>query len=556
MSLVLLGVTAFCMGPSTKALLSAQAVHCTWQEARVTASDGAAGDDLGGGNSGAGVSIHRSTLALGARRHGAPTDNEGAVYVFSRSGSSWVQQAKLQPDDPGEDEFFGEAVAVWGDTILIGAPGADDLGFGSGAAYVFRRTGSTWHQEAQLLASDAQVTSRFGHSLDLQGDLAVVGAYEHDVQGTPNAGAAYVFVRTGTSWVETARLVANDAEGSDNFGKAVSVDGSSIWVGARWDDDAGLNSGSAYVFERLPGTGWMQVQKVVPTDLGQGDAFGFNVCVQGDLALIGSVSDDSAATNAGSAYVYRRESAGWTQEAKLVAEDAMERDFFGFSVCLDGEMAVVGAYQEDVAGANPGAAYVFLRNGGDWTQAARLVAEDAAPDQDFGRGVSISVDSVAVGSPGTTLDAGAGYVFRTPQAPRPYCVGKVNSSGCVPFVRVTGRPSISASSPFVISAVHALADSTGVLAYGSRQANLDFHGGVLCVKPPLSSLPPEIAKASGAPPCTGILGLDFNAHIQSGSDPALTQGHRLHAQWRQRDPMDPSGFGDSLSNAVTFIICP
>ncbi len=160
-----------------------------------------------------------------------------------------------------------------------------------------------------------------------------------------------------------------------------------------------------------------------------------------------------------------------------------------------------------------------------------------------------------VGPTGVAADF-SGLAFWTPP-PVTYCAGKLNSEGCVPFVSTVGTPSASATTPFQIRADDVIDGNFGFLMYGFKKANLDFHGGKLCIKAPVQRLlPPKFAKADGTPPCRGVLRRNFNQHVQGGSDPQLTAGQVVVAQWYQRDVNDPAGFGDSLTDAVRFTICP
>ncbi len=200
------------------------------------------------------------------------------------------------------DDRFGVSVAVDGDTAVIGAYGNDDAGPESGSAYVFVRNGTTWSEQAKLTASDAATYDRFGDSVAADGDTAVIGAPLDD-DAAPESGSAYVFVRNGTTWNEQAKLTASDAATSDVFGESVAVDGDTAAIGSPLDDDAGFDSGSAYVFVRS-GTTWNEQAKLTASDAAAYDVFGKSVAVGGDTAVVGARLNDDAGTNSGSAYVY------------------------------------------------------------------------------------------------------------------------------------------------------------------------------------------------------------------------------------------------------------
>ncbi len=322
------------------------------EDAKLVASDGAPDAFLG--NS---VAVSGDTVVVGADHDDDADYDAGAAYVFVRAESSWSEQAKLTASDPSRRVFFGRSVAVSGDTAVIGAP---NLRKSSGAAYVFVRTGSTWSEQAKLVASDAASRDHFGISVAVSGDTVVVGAYGDDDGGT-DSGSAYVFVRSGTIWSEQDKLVASDAAPDDRFGSSVAASGDTAVVGAYRDDDAGTNSGSAYVFVRS-GTMWSEQAKLLGSDAALGDSFGFSVAVSGDTAVVGALGDDDAGSSSGSAYVFVRNGMMWSEQAKLVASDAALDDKFGSSVAVSVDTAVVGAYSDDDAGTDSGSAYVFEFN--------------------------------------------------------------------------------------------------------------------------------------------------------------------------------------------------
>jgi len=273
---------------------------------------------------------------------------------------------------------------------------------------------------AKLLASDAAAGDWFGRSVSVSGDTAVMGAHSDDHAGGTDAGSAYVFVRTAGGWTQQAKLTASDAAASDYFGVSVSVSGDTAVIGANGDDHAGgTDAGSAYVFVRSGGV-WTQQAKLTASDAAASDVFGFSVSVSGDTAVIGANYDDHAGGgNAGSAYVFVKPSGGWqnmTQTAKLTASDAVADDYFGYSVSVSGDTAVIGAYSDTHAGGGQaGSAYVFVGAGGVWSQQTKLTASDAATGDYFGLSVSVSGDMAVVGADGDDHagggQAGSAYAF-------------------------------------------------------------------------------------------------------------------------------------------------
>ena len=380
------------------------------QQAKLTANDAAAADLFGEA-----VAVSGDTAVIGARYDDDSASASGSAYVFVRIGAAWSQQAKLTANDAAAADLFGEAVAVSGDTAVIGAYQDDDTASNSGSAYVFVRSGTTWSQQAKLTASDAAASDYFGYSVAVDGNTAVIGASLDDDDGS-TSGSAYVFVRIGAAWSQQAKLTAGDAAAFDYFGYAVAVSGNTAVIGAPYDDDGGSDSdsGSTYVFVRS-GTTWSQQAKLVASDaVAADDAFGYAVAVSGDTAVIGAYQDDDTASNSGSAYVFVRSGTTWSQQAKLTASDAAASDYFGYSVAVDGNTAVIGASLDDDDGSTSGSAYVFVRIGAAWSQQAKLTTSDAAAYDKVGYAVAVSGDTAVIGANGNDDGgdtSGSAYVF-------------------------------------------------------------------------------------------------------------------------------------------------
>ena len=467
----------------------------TWtQQAYLKASEVINNHPFLGDQFGISVAVSGDTVVVGASNESSSTTgvnstpNEsasqaGAAYVFVRSGTTWTQQAYLKASQVDASDTFGLSVAVSVDTVVVGGNLEDSSTTGvnstpdesaadSGAAYVFLRSGTTWTQQAYLKASNTPSSSSgegdgFGNSVAVSVDTVVVGAPREDgsstgVNSTPNelatdAGAAYVFVRSGTSWTQQAYLKASQVSAADQFGNSVAVSGDTVVVGA-WEEDsstAGVNStpnesggqsGAAYVFVRS-GTTWTQQAYLKASQVSAGDGFGFSVAVSVDTVVVGATIEDSSTTGvnstpnesasgSGAAYVFVRSGTTWTQQAYLKASQVNASDTFGQSVAVSGNTVVVGATGEassttgvnstpnELAG-SAGAAYVFVRSGTTWTQQAYLKASQVNASDTFGRSVAVSGDTVVVGAyledssttgvnsmPNESADAsGAAYVF-------------------------------------------------------------------------------------------------------------------------------------------------
>ena len=380
------------------------------EEAKLTASDPGVQDLYG-----------LSLVVLGnTALVGAPSDDHlgasgaGSSYVFVRAGSGWTEQQKLIASDASTGDMFGQSVALSPDAALIGAPGDDHSQvLSGGSAYVFVRNGTSWSEAAKLTSSAPGAYDSFGDSVALQDNNALVGA----PGANGFAGEVRVFTRIGASWIEQALLTASDSAALDGFGNSLALSGTTALVGAQVDDhSAGADAGAAYVFVRR-GVSWSEQAKLVGSDTRSLDYFGTSVALLGDTALVGaSLNDPLGGLDQGAAYVFTRRGTTWREQAKLVASDGGPFDRFGGSVALVEGMAVIGATGYDGDTSDTGIAYAFARDGLAWKERARLAPSDAMSNDLFGFGVAASPGTVLVSAPfasaGGVPDAGAAYAFR------------------------------------------------------------------------------------------------------------------------------------------------
>lgn len=380
------------------------------------------------------------------------------------SETSIAQQAYLKASNTGADDHFGSAVAIDGDTLVVGAPNedsgssgvngnqSDNSGNDVGTVYVFVRSGGIWTQQAYLKASNPDDLDTFGTSVAISGNTIVVGAQGEDSNATgvngnqsddsvAQAGAAYVFVRSGTTWTQQAYLKPSTT-GFNNFGNTVAIDGDTIAIGADGEDSAstGINgsevgtgapsSGAVYVFTRS-GTTWSQQAYIKSSNSQSGDQFGNSVALSHDTLAVGAVGEDSAATGiggnqgdnsasgSGAVYVFTRSGNTWSQQAYVKASNSAANSSFGGSLSLDSNTLAVGTD-------NASTAYVFTRSGGVWTQEALLQGANTENGDQFGISVAVHGDTLAVGASGedsaatgingdgannSGSDSGALYVF-------------------------------------------------------------------------------------------------------------------------------------------------
>ncbi|MFZ0545284.1 MAG: FG-GAP repeat protein [Candidatus Promineifilaceae bacterium] len=388
-----------------------------FQTAQIGATDGYT-DDLFG------ISVARDgdTLLIGVSQSDVEgNSDQGAAYVFTDSSSiGWVLEAKLTADDGAADDQFGFAVALDGDTALVGAYQADIGGSSNqGAAYVFNRAGVFWSQTEKLTANSGSAEDTFGYAVALDGSFALVGAPTEDVNGNVDQGAAYIFSRTGNSWSQQARLITADTVAGDEFGRSVALDGSTALVGAPFEDIGfDEDQGAAYVFTNNNGS-WGQEGRLATGDGAGDDQLGGAVALDGNTALVGAhLAAINGNNNQGAAYVYIRNGNSWSQQAKLTADDGAQGDRLGRSVAVEGDTALIGAPMADINGnGNQGAAYVFIRDNDSWSQQSKLTDWTNGEGGDrFGRSVALDGDTALVGAIYSELwfgnpDRGAVYAY-------------------------------------------------------------------------------------------------------------------------------------------------
>tara|TARA_Y100000389_G_scaffold192779_1_gene220656 strand:+ start:101 stop:1855 length:1755 start_codon:yes stop_codon:yes gene_type:complete len=389
------------------------------QQAQIQASDADGYDDFGNAIS---ITPDGGTIIVGAHRNDTGGTNNGAAYIFTLSGSTWSQQAQIQAADAGSMDEFGKSVDISenGNTAIVGSWHEDTGGSNAGAAYIFTRSGTSWSQQAKIQHSGATQFDQFGSAVSItnDGNMAIIGAQGYDDQvNFISAGGAYIFTRSGTSWSQQAQLLPSNPTSGDEFGWGVSIsksNGDTAIVGSPKEDTGSSNAGSAYIYTRS-GTSWSQQAQIQASDRGSNDNFGNAVSISddGNTAIIGSPYEDSGATNTGAAYIFTRSGTTWSQQAKIQASDLPGGGQFGMSVDIkgDGDTVAVGAQN---ANNGAGYAYIFTRSGSSWTQEVKIQASNAGPSDQFGCSIAISESSVVVGaySEDTTADeSGSAYIF-------------------------------------------------------------------------------------------------------------------------------------------------
>lgn len=345
------------------------------------------------------VAISGNTALVGAYLQRVGNAQTGAVYVFERQGANWNLQATLTPEGETMVSNFGISVALSGDIAVIGRTGNNFIP--SGAFYVFQRNGATWSQRAKI----ERESRYFGGSVAIDGETIVVGDELATVPNAYQSGTAYAYRFNGTTWALESQLTGSAQQAFDHFGISVAVSGETIIVGSYADDTpGGLDAGSAYIFQRN-GNAWNEQAYLVAPDTAAGDYAGWSVDIIGDMAAVGAYNDDfSGITNAGSVTIWQRSGTTWTRQTKLNAFEAQTGGTFGYSVSLSGNTLMVGAQLNDSPPVqNAGAAYIFERRNGAWDNGDIVLQDSPALNDAFGTSVSLSDNTFIVGIPNSDI---------------------------------------------------------------------------------------------------------------------------------------------------------
>ena len=327
-----------------------------------------------------------------------------SITSFSQTPTQNEIQKLLASDGTSENRF-GHSVSISADRAVVGSVTDDDNGTNSGSAYVFEFNNGLWIQTAKLTASDGAANDQFGGSVSISGDKIIIGARFEDNNGS-YSGSAYIFEFYNGVWNET-KLTPSNGAGNDSFGNSVSISGNKAIVGAFGKDN---RTGSAYVYQLINGT-WTETEKFKASDAEVEDNFGFSVSISGDKAIVGSYRDDDNLIDRGSAYIYELSNGNWN-ETKIIASDAVSGDHFGWSVSISGDKAIVGSYRFTSV-SNISSAYIYELNNGSWNE-TKISATDGVTGDRFGSSVSISGNKTIVGShydDDNGTNSGSAYIF-------------------------------------------------------------------------------------------------------------------------------------------------
>ncbi len=353
-----------------------------WTEHKFTASDAGVNDRFGRA-----VAMEGDSLLISATLDDHAVIDAGSAYLYRPDGAGGWNEHKFTASDPDILDYYGTALAVSGDAVLIGAPGDDDRGDYSGSAYLYRPDGAGGWTEHKFTASDGHANQRYANAVAMDGDNVLIGAFGSNQHGR-FSGAAYLYQPDGAGGWTEHKFTASDGAYEDSYGQSVAMEGDWVLIGARADDDHGDGSGSAYLYRPDGAGGWTE-HKFTASDADTDDRFGFRVALSGQNLLIGAYTDENnrfpeerrrfssggssyAAwdnqtdddnldhhAGTGSAYHYRPDGAGGWIEYKMKASDAGDRDYYGWTVAISGENALVGAYLNNDAGTDSGSAYLY-----------------------------------------------------------------------------------------------------------------------------------------------------------------------------------------------------
>lgn len=486
-------------------------------------------------NWGSSLEIDGDTFLAGSEGHGA--------QVRRKIGGAWVVEQDLPNLTFGKEAGF--AVALDGNTACVGAPAI--FGAPPGVAQVWERSGSQWTPTVELVPLDPNPGDLFGLDVAISGNWIAVGAPSAEVGGLVT-GAVYLFERSGATWVQRDKVTAAIPTADAAFGGCVDLFGDTLACGQRQlTGPPYVSSSSAPGGVRIfrESNGWSPEADLLPPAEPATSAFGSTLDLDTDTLAVGAPWESSG----GRAYVFRRSGANWTLEQALQGDPCSFS--FGQGVSVEGTRLAVGGT------GFPGCAISFQHSHSVWQPVVRYVT--TVPGEDFGNAVALHGDDLLIGYSDAWLqsffdDNGAFFALGIAAGPQTYCVGKLNSNGCVGQISFVGLPSSTEPIEFEVRSANTLPLVSGILFYGfGGTVAIPFLGGTLCVQPPLRRTAPASAGGNGNA-CSGAYAFDFQTLIQSGNDPLLVAGSEVWAQFWHRDTPDPFGVG--LTDALAFAVWP
>ena len=546
-------------------------VHAQRQVHKLVASDPEPFDEFG-----CSVAIDGEWAAVSAPNEDELVDQSGAVYIFHLVGGVWVETQKLKASDASFGMILGESIAMSGDMLVVGAAWDSSSGLGgAGSVYVFERFGTTWTETAKVTASDPEQEAFFGRCVATSGYRIAVSAVLDDANAV-DSGAVYVFDRVGGNWVETVKLVASDAEAFDVLGTSLGLLGDTLLVGmAGKEGPGGDGQGAAYVYEKGP-TGWMETKKLLAPDGATSDHFGTSVGLQTGRALVGAPAKDHPVNVGlgGAVYVFEKSGTDWAQTQEYWPDDNRSGDQFGVRLVVASDRLIVTAHNDD----NWGSAYHFSLSGSTWIQAGKLLYDDPAMSDVFGCSVAMSAETVIVGVMGDDdgctppCESGSAYIFHiaptaiqfghcptaAPCANYDTHGGCRNSTGEGSILAAAGTGSVT-TDELQLEATHVPPGKLALLFMAPAQAYVPYGDGIRVVKAQagvaLYRLGAITADATGSV----LRGPDIVAQTQNLPAPGHIQaGQTWRFQMWHRDSVSqgPCHTGTNFTNGVAVAFGP
>ncbi|MCA8981456.1 MAG: hypothetical protein H6831_01915 [Planctomycetes bacterium] len=509
---------------------------------------------------GSSVAINGDFVLFGAPGDSVRGQGAGAVHVWKRTAGAWAFEETIRPQSVLAGDAFGTAVAVSNGIALIGAPGDDDVGNGAGLVYVFAHGSTGWSQQQTFSGSLVGAGDAFGCAVALDGDTAVIGALRADDVAN-DSGAAYVMKRGSSFWGEQAQLLAPDASANDQFGASVALRGNLAVVGAPAADPSGVNSGAVYAFER---TGSVWDAGVALPDVGTSwfDAFGQSVATDGTRIVVGAPGDDSIAVDAGGAWSFAKSGGNWVIEGGF-APQLSGGERLGTSIAILGDTLFVGAEGEDYSNSEDGSLHAAEWGGLAWVPAERTGNATAGVSDSLGASLAVDGDLVVVGVPlidNGVVDSGAAWLFSTSTEPVgiSLCLGDgsgadcpcdnfgnagegcANSTGSGAKLIASGDAVVGADSLQLV-VLGARQQTTGVFIQGNLVLGVPFRDGLLCVTHETFRL--EIASLDENGAGASSVEISVEGHVFAGDS-------RVYQFWYRDPAVSPCGSGSNLSGAV------
>lgn len=397
-------------------------------EVIIQPNNGASNDNFG-----TDVDIDGDLMVVGAHKKNAGgLPDAGEVYVYRRVSGQWTLEQNLIADDAAISDQFGTSVSIFGDKIAVGSPNNSEAAFNGGAVYIYKFDNGTWVEEEKILAGDANDSDNFGFSVSLDNDRVLIGCPNNN-GGSPNIGGAYVYDFDGNNWIFTQKLVSTFSEfGGESLGYDVALEGDVAVLGSPLDDDAGTDSGTGFIY-RFNGTNWIFEQKLVASDGGNSHSFSFSVDIDGIKVIVGAYG--SGNSSSGACYIFEYDGTNWIEEHLFYGASPSSDDWLGYDVAINGETFLASAINDDGKASNGGATHVYRWDvvESEWILELTLYPTDGGNGDDYGSSVAIDQFDIVVGSPFRDLsgsNSGLAYYYDlctyTPK--QEICIATVDSS--------------------------------------------------------------------------------------------------------------------------------